>query len=64
VIVSCAVKEPAVTGENVTFTCLELPGENENGPVPFAENGVPAGPLMLPSSMPLPWFTTFTFALA
>ena len=53
-IVSWAEKEPAVTGENVTFTCLELPGENENGPVPFAEKGVPAGPLMLPSSMPLP----------
>jgi hypothetical protein len=53
-----------LVGEKVTFTRFELPGANTNGPVPVAENGAPAGPLTLPSSMPLPWFLIFTVALA
>ena len=53
-IVSVAVKVPMLVGEKVTFTRLELPGANANGPVPVAENGAAAGPLTLPPSIPLP----------
>ena len=60
---STAVNVPVLVGEKVTFTRLELPGANANGPVPVAANGALAGPLMLPSSMPLPWFLIFTVAL-
>jgi hypothetical protein len=52
-----------LVGEKVTFTRLELPGANTNGPVPVAANGALASPLTLPSSIPLPWFLIFTVAL-
>ena len=55
---------PALVGAKVTVTRLELPGANANGPVPVAVNGALAGPLTLPSSMPLPWFLILTVALA
>ena len=60
---STALNVPMLVGEKVTVTRLELPGANVNGPVPVAVNGAPAGPVMLPSSMPLPWFLIFTVAL-
>jgi len=63
VIVNCVENVPALVGEKVTLTRLELPGENVNGPVPVAENGAPAGPLTLPLSMPLPWFLILTVVL-
>ena len=55
---------PTMVGANVTFTRLELPRENVNGPVPVDENGEPEGPLTLPSRIPLPWLAIFTSALA
>ena len=63
-MVSWAENIPWIVGANVTFTCLEFPGENTNGPMPVDENGEPAGPLTLPSSRPLPWLVIFTFAVA
>ena len=60
---STAVNVPVLVGEKVTLTLLEVPGAKAKGPVPVAVNGALAGPLMLPSSMPLPWFLIFTVAL-
>ena len=60
---SIAVNVPVLVGAKVTFTRLELPGANVNGPVPVAVNGTAVSPLTLPSSMPFPWFLIFTVAL-
>jgi len=64
VIARLAEKVPVLVGAKVTFTRLELPGGSENGPVSIAENGAPAGPLTLPTSLASPRLVIFNFALA